>query len=303
MSNLQGNTGDIIPSQLSRKLVAMVSDFGLIDNYVGVMKGVMLGIAPDVAIADITHQIPPQNLAAARYVLDTAVDYFPDNTVFLGVVDPGVGTERRGIAFKIKKQAENQLKNQYFVGPDNGIFSAILDSNMPIDAVSLTNANYWRSLSPSNTFHGRDIFAPVAAHLANGVPLKDLGEAIASNTLTRLNPPSLKKIDGGWEGVVQYIDHFGNVVTTIPGDVVGDQQWSLPLSQQSSPHAAQHPHIGQQSNPHKIPGCRAYGETKPGDLLALVGSHGWIEVAQNQGNGAIATGLTYGDSVQVLLES
>ncbi|MEM9244897.1 MAG: SAM-dependent chlorinase/fluorinase, partial [Cyanobacteria bacterium P01_F01_bin.153] len=166
----------------------------------------------------------------------------------------------------------------------NGIFSAILDSNTAIDVVSLTNANYWQTLSPSNTFHGRDIFAPAAAHLANGVPLKCLGEAIAPNTLTRLNPPSLKKIDGGWEGTVQYIDHFGNVITTIPGDVMGDQHWSVGISR------------------HKIPGCRAYGETKPGDLLALVGSHGWIEVAQNQGSGAIATGLTYGDSVQVIVE-
>ncbi len=269
----------------AQKLVAMVSDFGVVDYYVGVMKGVMLGIAPGVAIADITHQIPPQNLDAARYILGASVNYFPHNTVFLGVVDPGVGTDRRGIAFKIKKQAENQLKTQYFVGPDNGIFSAVLDSNAVVDAVSLTNANYWRSLSPSRTFHGRDIFAPIAAHLVNGVPLKHLGGVIAPATLTRLNLPSLKKIDRGWEGSVQYIDHFGNVITTVPGDSVDGKSWSVNTSQ------------------HKIPGVQTYGAMEPRTVVALVGSHGWVEIAQNQGSGAIATGLTYGDFVQVVIGS
>ena len=262
--------------QARRSPVAMVSDFGLIDSYVGVMKGVILGIAPGVSIVDITHQMPPQNVAAARFTLGTAVKYFPEGTVFLAVVDPGVGTQRRAIALNVD--------NHYFVGPDNGIFSAILEHPSAIAAVALTNPNYWRTPAPRTTFHGRDIFAPAAAHLANGVPLQALGEAIAPETLTRLTPPKPQTTSNGWVGHIQSIDHFGNLITTIPGEWVTDASWFIQTEQDS------------------IPGGQTYGVAQPGQLVALVGSHGWVEIAQNQGNGAIALGLTYGDQVHIITE-
>ncbi|MEM9771449.1 MAG: SAM-dependent chlorinase/fluorinase, partial [Cyanobacteria bacterium P01_D01_bin.73] len=160
-----------LTKNLAQNLVAIISDFGLIDNYAGVMKGVMLDIASPLEIVDITHQVPPQNVLVARFALATAVAYFPAGTVFLSVVDPGVGTGRRAIAAR--------TKSHYFVGPDNGIFSAVFERDPAIAAVELNNSNYWRDAQPSSTFHGRDIFAPAAAHLANGVALKQLGEAIA----------------------------------------------------------------------------------------------------------------------------
>ena len=258
-----------------RSLIAILSDFGTVDNYVGVMKGIMLGIAPAVAIADLTHEIPPQNLPAAQFALQTAVDYFPPGTIFLAVVDPGVGTRRRAITL--------QTENHYFVGPDNGLFSPILQRTPAIATVQLTNPNYWRAPHPSTTFHGRDIFAPVAAHLAAGVPLEKLGEAITPNILIQLPPPTPKPTPNGWVGHIQYIDRFGNLITNLPGDWVINSNWVIQIGTK------------------KIPGGQTYGAAEPGQLIALVGSHGWVEIAQNQGSAAIALGLSYGDRIHLSL--
>ncbi|MEM1427417.1 MAG: SAM-dependent chlorinase/fluorinase, partial [Cyanobacteria bacterium P01_H01_bin.130] len=232
-----------------QSLIAMVSDFGAIDNYVGVMKGVIFNLFSGGQIADITHQIPPQNVRAAQFALATAVDYFPVGTVFLAVVDPGVGTTRRAIALRTERYQ--------FIGPDNGLFSTVLQRHRAIAAVQLDNPIYWRSPDPSATFHGRDIFAPAAAHLAAGVPLENLGTAIAPETLTQLTPPTPTPMDqGGWLGEIQYVDRFGNLVTTFPGDWVGDRPWAIDLD------------IPERKS---IAGGQTYGDTEPGALIALVG--------------------------------
>jgi S-adenosylmethionine hydrolase len=151
---------------MARPIIALLTDFGLQDHYVGVMKGVALGICPDVTFVDITHDIPPQDTLAAALELEAAARYFPAGTIFLAVVDPGVGSTRRALALET---AEHR-----FVGPDNGIFTPLIQSGAVNHAVELTEGRYWR-FTVSRTFEGRDRFAPVAAWLATGVALERLG--------------------------------------------------------------------------------------------------------------------------------
>jgi S-adenosyl-L-methionine hydrolase (adenosine-forming) len=263
-------------------LLALITDFGTHDSYVGVMKGVMISLNPGIQFVDLTHDLPPQDRYAARFTLLTAYPYLPAGTVYLVVVDPGVGTSRRAIAL--------QTAQGYLVGPDNGVLSGVLDHDPAIKAVELTNPNYWRwsktgpqgpSPHPSATFHGRDIFAPVAAHLANGVPLERLGRSLDVQSLVRLPLAEPVKTALGWEGAVQYIDHFGNAATTIPARAVGSGRWKLTLGKTT------------------LPGAKTYGEVPPGEGLALVGSHGFVEIAVNQGSARQRYGLTVGDGVLV----
>ena len=186
-------------------IVTLTTDFGTSDGYVGVMKGVILSIAPHVCLIDITHAIPPQNVVQAAFTLFNAAPFFPDGTVHLVVVDPGVGTKRRPLAI--------QAGGKCYVGPDNGVFSLV--AGTAGRAVVLENSAYYRAGSyVSNTFHGRDIFAPVAAHLAAGVPLEEFGRPVEDwNTLPI--PAPLHRPPDEWEGEVLYLDHFGNAVTNI----------------------------------------------------------------------------------------
>ena len=240
------------------QLITLLSDFGLEDVYVGVMKGVIAGINPQIRVIDLTHQVPPQNVALASFQFQNAHHHFPEGTVHVGVVDPGVGSDRRAIAL--------QTATAYWVGPDNGIFSGILAQCPVISAVSLTQSRFWAGSQPSRTFHGRDIFAPVAAHLASGVPLLALGPSIDPVTLKQLTLPSWSPTASGAEGIIQAIDHFGNLITNIPESTVQQQHWHLKMGGVL------------------IPGVTTYGSCAAGQLLALVGSHGWLEVAVNQGN-------------------
>ncbi|MGK7890086.1 MAG: S-adenosyl-l-methionine hydroxide adenosyltransferase family protein [Leptolyngbyaceae cyanobacterium] len=242
-------------------ILTLLTDFGLEDAYVGMMKGVALAIAPHATLIDLTHQVPPQDLWAARFNLMNAVPYFPPGTVHVAVVDPGVGSQRRGIAI--------QLPDCWLVGPDNGIFSGVLTSyrgtNLPMTVVALTTREYWRTPQPSTTFHGRDIFAPVAAHLATGVDIHQLGEVIDPATLVSLDLPSLQHRGDEIVGCVQYGDRFGNLITTIPADAVTTPGWSLTIGSIV------------------IPGHSTYASVAPGQPVALVGSHGWVELAVNGG--------------------
>jgi hypothetical protein len=253
----------------------LLTDFGDRDTYVGVMKGVMAQICPQLRFIDLTHEIPPQNLAAARFSLANAYPYFPPHTIHVAVVDPGVGTSRRSIAV--------QMENGFLVGPDNGIFGGVFSRYKIVAAVELNNSNYWRTPVPSNTFHGRDVFSPAAAYIANGVPLAELGTAIDPNTLVDLDLPTCETNENGYLGSVQYCDRFGNLVTNIPGSYVNGKVW----------HAV----IG---NRH-LPSHQTYNDVEVGGLLALIGSHGWVEVAANQGSAAAQLPQSWGASVQVII--
>jgi S-adenosyl-L-methionine hydrolase (adenosine-forming) len=242
------------------RLVTLLTDFGLSDVYVGVMKGIIAEINPEIAVVDLTHEIPPQDVAAARFCLMNAYLYFPPGTVHVAVVDPGVGSKRRGVAVAI---AEG-----FLVGPDNGLFSGILSQSPAISAIELTNPQYWRTPNPSSTFHGRDIFAPVSAYLAVGTSFSELGTPIDPATLIQLPIPTYRKTETGFVGTIQYCDRFGNLVTNIPASLIMGTSWSVQIGDRT------------------IPNVRTYSDGKLGELVSLMGSHGWVEIATNGGSAA-----------------
>lgn len=256
------------------RILTLLSDFGMQDVYVGVMKGVIAQINPQLKVVDLTHQIPPQNVAAGRFSLMNAYPYFPAGTVHVAVVDPGVGSQRRSVAIT--------LPGGFLVGPDNGLFSGIVSLSPAVAAVELTNSDYWLSSHPSTTFQGRDIFAPVGAHLASGVPLEQLGQKIAPASLVKLPIPEYQSTDTGVTGCIQYIDYFGNLITNIPAAVVR-KTWSVAVGDLV------------------IPSRQTYSDTQPGEIVALIGSHGWVELAVNRGSAKEELQLNWGDAVEVVL--
>lgn len=196
-----------------RPVVAWLTDFGLADGYVGVMKGVALNIAPAIQPIDITHEIEPQNVFAGAWVLATCYRYFPQGTIFVCVIDPGVGSMRRAVAI--------HAGDWLFVGPDNGLFSYILNEQTIHAAVLLSNPAYHLP-QVSSTFHGRDVFSPVAAHIARGVPLAEAGATIDPVTLVRLDLEPPHRQGEYIVAHIVHIDHFGNLITNIPLTLVPD---------------------------------------------------------------------------------
>lgn len=241
------------------RLITLLTDFGIRDGYGGVMKGVIKKINPMLEIVDLTHEIPPQNIAAARFCLINAYPYFPEGTVHIAVVDPGVGTHRRAIALQLSN-------NNFLVGPDNGLFSGVISQNQIINAVELTNSNYWLTTRPRNTFHGRDIFAPAGAHLATGVPIQNLGAEIDPTSLTKININNCVEKSTGIYGCIQYIDRFGNLITNILDKYIKSKTWNLEVKGLM------------------IRGCNTYADVSLGEAIALVGSDGWLEIAANGGS-------------------
>ncbi len=197
-------------------VITLLTDFGLKDGYPAVMKGVIWKIAPGVQIADISHEISPQDIFGAAVLLDRSYRYFPEETIHVTVVDPGVGTLRRAIAA--------QIGPYYFIAPDNGLLTPIIEeaesNSLPTKFINLNRSAYWLP-SVSNTFHGRDIFAPVAAYLAAGANFKSLGTLI--NDPVRLKIPRPRPSKTGWFGQVIYIDHFGNLSTNLSSDLIPEQ--------------------------------------------------------------------------------
>ena len=276
------------------RIITLATDFGIADPYVGTMKGVMLSIAPGAHLVDITHQIRPQDVHQAAFVLYAIWRYFPSQTVHLVVVDPGVGGARRPIAIEATRG--------YFVAPDNGVLSYIL-ADQPIRAtVELADPGY-RLPEVSHTFHGRDIFAPAAAHLAAGTPIGELGPA-ATDPVT-LPPPFLSIDPDVVRGEVLYVDHFGNAITSI-----GRLSWKgeeLSLRPPFQARAGQSAQLVAgtalvTAGGREIHGvCRTYAAVTPGDALALVGSTGHLEIAVREGSGAEELGLQRGEPVELRL--
>lgn len=253
-------------------IITLTTDFGLADSYVAAMKGVILSIAPQATVVDITHLIAPQNVREAAYVLATALPYFPPDTVHVAIVDPGVGSARRPLAA--------QVGSSYLVGPDNGVFSYALPAGQPAVCVHLNNPAYWLP-RVSRTFHGRDIFSPVAAHLANGVPLAMLGAPIDDPMCFDIQP-ARRELDGTLYGQIIHVDHFGNLVSNIPGDWLAGRLWSARIAGQ--------PIAGP---------SLTYAAAAPGQLLALVSSDGTLEVALRDGSAAERLGVQAGEPITV----
>lgn len=194
-------------------VIALLTDFGLNDAYVGVMKGVIAGIAPDARMIDITHAVAPQQIASGAWQLATTYRFFPRSTVFLCVVDPGVGSTRGAIAL--------HAGDWFFVGPDNGLFSYVY-AEQPIHRVVMLADTRYRLSQVSATFHGRDVFAPAAAYLARGVGLAEFGPAIDPASLMRLDVQQPARENGTIVAQIVHIDHYGNIVTNIPLALVPD---------------------------------------------------------------------------------
>jgi S-adenosylmethionine hydrolase len=275
------------------KLVTLLTDFGLADGYVGTMKGVILGIAPGTQLVDISHAIAPQQVRQAAYVLYASYSYFPTHAVHLVVVDPGVGSARRSIAVRTPAGT--------FVGPDNGVFSYVMYRERVEVVVDLGDSRY-RSSSVSHTFHGRDIFAPAAAHLAAGVSMIEMGPLV--NDVVLLPRPRLELMGSDLVGEVMHIDRFGNVITS-----VGRLEWAqdeLMLQaafgqvQESVRFDAARAVV--EVAGHRITSVRrTYAEVETGMPLALVGSSGHLEVAVRDGSAAEVRDLHLGDEVFVRL--
>ena len=262
------------------RTIALLTDFGTTDTYVGIMKAVMTRIFPAARFIDLTHEIPPQHVQQAAFTLLKTYRYFAPGTIFLVVVDPGVGSARRAIAA--------QAGDYYFVAPDNGVLSYLLDEIKNPTIIELTNPAY-QLVPVSNTFHGRDIFAPAAAHLAAGVPLSEFGAPV-EHIAQQLNLPL--KIEGTQiTGQIISADHFGNLITSI-----GELHWTpdnfLELTPRFGTRLDKPVRIAADKatinvNDQNLTGIRRiYGEAQAGDLMALVGSGGYLEIAVNQGNAA-----------------
>ncbi len=274
--------------------IALLTDFGTQDAYVGMMKGVILRLCPAIPLIDLTHEIAAQNIRQAAFVLWTAYRYFPARTTFLTVVDPGVGSARRPVAI--------ECGGFNFVGPDNGVFSEVL-----------LEAEHWRAVAIDEylaltegltaTFHGRDLFAPTAARLACGAPLDTLGAA--TDRLVILPPPHLLITPNSIEGEVIYIDHFGNIVTSI-----GLFKWDM------DGHLVLQPRLESAGQALRFAPdrvilylrhlalsgiARTYTAAAPGEAIALINSAGQLEIAINQGSAGRTLGLQTGERIVIRL--
>ncbi len=248
-------------------IIALLTDFGDKDWFVGVMKAVILGINPNVKIIDITHEISPQDVHQAGFVLWNAYKYFPDKTIFVCVVDPGVGSERKIIAVETKKYI--------FIAPDNGLLDFVLSEVDVLRAVHVENKDYFLE-SVSSTFHGRDIFAPVSAYISRGVDLSELGKEVKLGTLKEM----FVKVSnvGDYEGEVIYIDRFGNLITNLMVSKEFDGEVRLKDLV-----------IGKIS--------RTYSDVEIGQAVALIDSSGLIEIGIREDNASKILGVGRGEKV------
>ena len=258
------------------KLITLMTDFGLRDGYDGVMKGVIYRIAPDAKIVDISHLISPQNILEGSLVWSRSCAFFPEGTVHVGVVDPGVGTPRRPLAAQIGKF--------FYVCPDNGLLTPMLEqaeqSGETVQVVYLDQPRFWLS-NISHVFHGRDIFSPVAAHLANGVPLTEVGTPITDPIRSPIPKP--EQMEGGLRGQVISIDHFGNLSTNITQEMV----------------------TGRRDLQFRVAGrtieglSKTFGERASGEMVAFIDSDGNLAIAIVNGDAARALNVKSGDGVEV----
>lgn len=261
-------------------LITLTTDFGLIDTYVGVMKGVILGIAPQARLVDLTHDIAPQNVLEASVCLEAAIDYFPEGTIHLVVVDPGVGTERAAIVV--------QTETCRFVAPDNGVLTLPLRRRPAQRVVQLGAAAqpYFRQ-PVSATFHGRDVFAPIAAHLAAGVPLDALGDPISPESLTTLPLPEPRAERTAARAFVLrlhilYTDRFGNLITDLT-----HARWAAWQEELGGSKADLSGQVAVQAGDRRWQGiARTFADVADGSPLAYWGSAGRLEIAIRNGNAA-----------------
>lgn len=258
------------------RVVTLSTDFGQGDYACGLMHGVIWSISPDAEIVDLTHAIPRHDVLAGALSLDRSMPYFPPGTVHVTVVDPGVGTTRRPMAAR--------LGNQYFVGPDNGLISLAVNrcqqADYSVDFIHLNRPAYWLK-DVSSIFHGRDIFAPAAAYLANGIEMDELGTTINDPVL--LDIPPLIERENGLIAHIMHVDHFGNLSTNLPAGRL-DEASSIVI------------HVGT-TTIHGI--SNTFGDKDPGEPVAIFDSSGYLSICVVNGSAENRLGLSAGSSVDV----
>ncbi len=265
----------------SAPVITLTTDFGYKDPFVGIMKGVILGINPSINIVDITHDIAPGNIMQAAFAIETSFMYFPYRTIHIVVVDPGVGSSRRPIIVSTARH--------YLVGPDNGIFSRIYTIVEDVDVIHVTSEHYF--LSPrSATFHGRDIFAPVAAWLSKGVDLMNFGEPVKDYVNLPIPLPTFpaKNII---EGEIIYIDRFGNLTTNIPAQKLTE------ISQNNTGKKMSVLVKGMEA-----PFKNFYSDVNDRGIYSLINSFNYIELFVKNGNASLEFGIKVGDKVGVIFK-
>jgi S-adenosyl-L-methionine hydrolase (adenosine-forming) len=260
---------------MPRPIVTLLTDFGMGSPYVAEMKGVLLSIHSDLHIVDITHAIPPQDIRSAALTWAQVAPSFPAKTIHVGVVDPGVGTERRLVGL--------ECGDHCFLGPDNGIFDGILQLWPVSEQRELIVRTFWRE-PVSSTFHGRDILAPVAAHCARGIPFVQFGEPCGG--LVRLDWSRPLVTSEAIEGECRSVDSFGNVISNIPRSLLDElewPEWEVCILDRRIARIV-----------------RTYGEGQPGELVALIGSQDMLEIAQVHGSAAHELHAARGTSISVV---
>lgn len=259
-------------------VISMTTDFGAADHEVGVMRGVIYGIAPQAKLADLSHDIPPQDVLQGALILAQCAPYFPAGTVHLAVVDPGVGTARRPIA--------GRVGDSFIVGPDNGLFTLLFEQaeeqRKPIKVVHLDQPAFWLPVI-SRVFHGRDIFAPVAAHLANGVALEALGTVISDPVRKPIPEPT--KTKHGWSAEVISVDAFGTLNLNVRADqLTGSRVTAVVNGKRITEYV------------------KTFGERPPGTAVLMIDSSGWLSIAVVNGNAAIKLGASNRTPVEITCE-
>lgn len=253
-------------------LISLTTDFGLSDAYAGVMKGVILSINPEAQIVDLTHGILPRQIEQAAFVLHANYPFFPDDTIHVAVVDPGVGTQREALGVRTSKAI--------FIAPDNGVLKYIFDAHPDAEVYKLNQSGYW--LHPaSQTFHGRDIFAPVAGHVSRGVALSEMGVRFESFDRGRVIHPEIRQDE--IIGAILYFDHFGNAVTNLDRSLLRGVSVRAICVNDLKVDGVQH----------------TYADVPPGEPVACIGSAGTLEIGVNQGSARVQCGLQAGNRVAV----
>jgi S-adenosylmethionine hydrolase len=254
-------------------IITLLTDFGLRDHFVGALKGVLLKLNPDLTLVDISHLIPPQDIHSGAFTLNQTCFYYPAGTIHLAVVDPGVGSERKALAVT--------AGGHFFVAPDNGLLTHVMESQEDCTAYEITADHYY--MKPvSSTFHGRDIFAPIAAWISRGIPLHQLGPVVPNPV--KLQIPALKRVrDSLIQGTILAVDHFGNLITNLkPADV--PQTFKMMAGQK------------------EITSMRkTYAEGVPGELFVIPGSTGYLEISIKNGSAAAQLNLKAGFPIGVIL--
>ena len=261
-------------------IVALLSDFGTQDHYVGAMKGAVLSVYPDAQLVDVVHDLPPHDVEAGSFALASAVEAFPTGTVFLAVVDPGVGSARRALA--VEKDGRR------FVAPDNGLLTHVLAGAEGARVHAITNAGLFR-FHVSATFHGRDVFGPVAGHLARGMALEEVGPPASDPVLLPL-PLMRTRGDDDWEGEIIHVDRFGNLTTNV---------LDVDLDRILARFGGDPTEIVVVVEGAVLPLVRIYGDVSEGEPCALLGSSHRLEIAVHGGNASRLLGAARGASVRI----